>query len=42
MGFPRRVFEKNNNEKDIYYFIVEEKMAKKCQLIADEIVFDSN
>ena len=42
LGFPRRVFEKNNNEKDIYYFIVEEKMAKKCQLIADEIVFDSN
>ena len=41
LGVPRRFFEKNNNEKDIYYFIVEEKMAKKCQLIADEIVFDS-
>ena len=42
LGIPRRVFEKINNKKDIYYFIVEEKMAKKCQLIADEIVFDSN
>ena len=31
-----------NNEKDIYYFIVEEEMARKCQLIADEIVFNSN
>ena len=42
LGFPRRVFEKINNEKDIYYFIVEEEMAKKCQQIADEIVFNSN
>ena len=42
IGLPKRVFEKLNNEKDIYYFIVEEEMARKCQLIADEIVFDSN
>ena len=34
--------DKINNEKDIYYFIVEEEMARKCQLIADEIVFNSN
>jgi hypothetical protein len=42
LGIPRRVFEKINNQKDIYYFIVEEEMAKKCQLISDEIVFNSN
>ena len=42
VGFPKRVFDKTNNEKDIYYFIVEEGMAKKCQLIADEIVFSTN
>ena len=42
VGFPKRVFDKTNNEKDIYYFIVEEEMAKNCQLIADEIVFNSN
>mgnify|MGYP001379525344 CR=1 FL=1 len=42
IGIPKRIFEKNNNEKDIYYFIIEEKMANKCQLIADEIVFNPN
>ena len=42
IGIPKRIFEKNNNEKDIYYFIIEEKMANNCQLIADEIVFNSN
>jgi hypothetical protein len=42
LGIPRRVFEKINNEKDIYYFIVEEEMARKCQLISDEILFNSN
>ena len=42
VGFPKRIFNKINNEKDIYYFIVEEEMARKCQLIADEIVFNSN
>ena len=42
VGFPKRVFDKTNNEKDIYYFIIEEEMAKKCQIISDEIVFNSN
>lgn len=38
-GLERRYEGKDSNEKKIYYSIVEELVASKCQAIADEIIF---
>jgi hypothetical protein len=40
LGLNRRVASKPRKGKTLYYFIVEKKMADKCQRIADEIVFN--
>lgn len=39
-GLVRRIASKTKKGKSIFYFIVEKKMAKECQSIADEIVFN--
>lgn len=42
LGLLRRFSSKNVKGKEIYYFIVEKKMAKQCQEIADEVLFGKN
>ena len=37
-GLARRVASKSKKGKQVYYYIVEREMAKKCQQIADEIL----
>lgn len=41
-GLVRRIASKEKKGKQIYYFIVEQDAAEKCQLIADEIVFNAH
>ena len=38
-GFARRISRKSQNQKEIFYFIVEKQVALQCQAIADEIIF---
>ena len=38
-GLPRREEGRDQNGKKIYYFIVQADVAKKCQAVADAIVF---
>lgn len=39
-GLLRRKEGKDEKGRKLYYFIVEKEVAKKCQMIADEVVFN--
>jgi len=41
IGLSRKYFGKDNNNKKIYYILIDSSVAKKCQEISDSVVFNN-